>query len=1162
MAEYVWRNLSSSFSDPNDWFNYSEPENQNGYQVATVPPSILDSVAIDSNSSVLVTGTGTVASLAYYNLILDGDLTVNALLGGGNDYLTIGEGTSNSGSLLILDFTGGEDDVEDHLTVGEAGGDGTLEVAAGTTLYVDFASSSYVGLGNNSTGTVVADGSDTYLDLGTDAFFGVNGGSGVLDISNGATVNAEQIYFDISQSPSLTAEINVSGADSALDVYDVLGLGWGTGSATMSVTDGASVNFSQAEEFYIGNGTNSSALLILSSGTVTCATINGSILVGSMYIEAGGTVEGSGYIDSGIYNGGTIVAAGTLIISGGVTGYFYDEAGTIGPVQDGNMFIAPGLSELVIGGYVDGSQTIQFEGGTSGLPFIGGELVLGDISAFGGTISNFQQGDIIDLPSLALPSAPGSVGLEAFLDTSTGVLTIDETTYGSTSQLVGTLQLTGYTNDETFSFSSDGSGGTEITVGVPAPTVVTLAALDAITYLSKPISSTVDGYTIMDAASDNAGFLADAFQDGNQLVVAIRGTNPNNLYDLIKNLLADTSWVGGALGQASSNPNSILTTEVSDAAIFLNKVRKEFPNDTISITGHSLGGAVAQLLGYASGYTAVSFNAPGADQFETTLASVLAPVFTISDNVLGRPNENIRVYGDQVSLAGYAIGTQWTLKPPSANAPTWLNALSNHSLDTILSDLASSQNTAASASTLPYILAGAPDSPLPLSSLIQPATSIISGSTKIFGITFTVTVVAAIAAPIAAIAAAFYNIDPSGAFNYQLVGDASSPDFSGFSLPTYQGVATYDVSLLVNGVWQSTQSVLPNQIIQAPSGDTGIEYSALSGDGTPIGLPNGYIIDTAFSTAGTFDGTLTETVSCFVHGTSISIVKNGNGQNTPVEKLSIGDEIVTGSGKQKIKWIGKSDYDGRFIVGNHMMLPVCFKAGSITDNVPAHDLYVSPGHGMCLDGILIPAWRLINGVSVTQENSVERVSYFHIELDRHDIIYAENCPTESFFNGAETHRAAFQNGAEFAELYPDEQDFGTMCLPRVEHGFDLQAIQARIAKRAGIVDQRHELGVMRGFVEHAGICAGKIKVSGWVQDVGAPEIPVCIDVLANGKVVARELANIYRGDVRTAGWGSGGCGYEINVPFTSGVAHIEAVRTFDRTPLPNTIDAPPLDLCS
>ena len=47
------------------------------------------------------------------------------------------------------------------------------------------------------------------------------------------------------------------------------------------------------------------------------------------------------------------------------------------------------------------------------------------------------------------------------------------------------------------------------------------------------------------------------------------------------------------------------------------------------------------------------------------------------------------------------------------------------------------------------------------------------------------------------------------------------------------------------------------------------------------------------------------------------------------------------------------------------------------------------GHAACRDGVLIKAKDLINGSTIVQAERIETVEYFHIELDRHDVIIAE-----------------------------------------------------------------------------------------------------------------------------------------------------------------------------
>jgi hypothetical protein len=248
------------------------------------------------------------------------------------------------------------------------------------------------------------------------------------------------------------------------------------------------------------------------------------------------------------------------------------------------------------------------------------------------------------------------------------------------------------------------------------------------------------------------------------------------------------------------------------------------------------------------------------------------------------------------------------------------------------------------------------------------------------------------------------------------------------------------------------------------------------------------------------------------------------GGEVPVESLQIGGVVETAfSGPQRIKWIGRRDYEGRFIESNHRALPVCFKAGAIADGIPSRNLWVSPDHAICEGGVLIHAWRLVNGISIIQAASVEHVSYLHVELDAHDIIFAENCPTESFLDV--NCRQRFHNAAEFATLYGESKP-GITCLPLVQSGFHLHNIQQRIAKRAGIMLQASPPGTLRGNLDEI----NSIRLHGWAQDMAAPEEPVCLDIFVAGSHIGKVLANGYRSDLRAAGLGSGCHAFEFVLP--------------------------------
>ena len=71
---------------------------------------------------------------------------------------------------------------------------------------------------------------------------------------------------------------------------------------------------------------------------------------------------------------------------------------------------------------------------------------------------------------------------------------------------------------------------------------------------------------------------------------------------------------------------------------------------------------------------------------------------------------------------------------------------------------------------------------------------------------------------------------------------------------------------------------------------------------------------------------------------------------------------------------------------------------------------------MYLDGVLIEAKDLVNGVSIVQAERVEKVEYFHIELENHDVIIAEGALSESFID--DDSRGMFHNAHEYRVLYP------------------------------------------------------------------------------------------------------------------------------------------------
>jgi fibronectin-binding autotransporter adhesin len=248
-----------------------------------------------------------------------------------------------------------------------------------------------------------------------------------------------------------------------------------------------------------------------------------------------------------------------------------------------------------------------------------------------------------------------------------------------------------------------------------------------------------------------------------------------------------------------------------------------------------------------------------------------------------------------------------------------------------------------------------------------------------------------------------------------------------FDLP----VVTYDTAgsanLLAGNVLQIIENGGTATINLDPSEDFTGDFFHLAGDGS----------------AGTL---ITEdTAPCYCRGTLI-LTPTGE---VAVEDLAVGDLVETVWGEAKpIRWIGRRAYDGRFVAGNRAVLPIRIEAGAIARGLPARDLWVSPEHALYIDGFLVPAAQLVNHASITQAAGVERIEYFHIELDEHDIIVAEGMPAETFVDC--DNRGMFQNAGEYAALYPaDERPGWQFCAKRLGAGApELAAIREALWARA------------------------------------------------------------------------------------------------------------------
>jgi len=159
--------------------------------------------------------------------------------------------------------------------------------------------------------------------------------------------------------------------------------------------------------------------------------------------------------------------------------------------------------------------------------------------------------------------------------------------------------------------------------------------------------------------------------------------------------------------------------------------------------------------------------------------------------------------------------------------------------------------------------------------------------------------------------------------------------------------------------------------------------------------------------------------ACFTAGT---MIKTERGER-PVEDLSPGDRVMTRDhGMQTIRWAGRRTVAG---IGN--MAPVTFDAGTLGCSEP---LTVSRNHRMLITGtmaelvcggdeLLLSAKMLVNDRNVRHE-PCGFVTYVHIMFDYHEIIWANDCLTESFYVGDHAMKALDEaHATEVLAIFPE-----------------------------------------------------------------------------------------------------------------------------------------------
>ncbi|KUJ85121.1 hypothetical protein AVO45_17880 [Ruegeria marisrubri] len=149
----------------------------------------------------------------------------------------------------------------------------------------------------------------------------------------------------------------------------------------------------------------------------------------------------------------------------------------------------------------------------------------------------------------------------------------------------------------------------------------------------------------------------------------------------------------------------------------------------------------------------------------------------------------------------------------------------------------------------------------------------------------------------------------------------------------------------------------------------------------------------------------TSATICFAENTCILTPRG----EVPVQDLRVGDMVlVAGGAPEPIVWVGKTVR--RLEPGEQAARPIEIAAGAFGQGLPSRVLQVSPQHKILVSGAtvelhygvaeaLAPASGFVGLPGVRYVNEATEVTYYHILLRRHELLFAHGIASESFYPG-------------------------------------------------------------------------------------------------------------------------------------------------------------------
>ncbi|HUN39585.1 MAG TPA: Hint domain-containing protein [Acetobacteraceae bacterium] len=179
--------------------------------------------------------------------------------------------------------------------------------------------------------------------------------------------------------------------------------------------------------------------------------------------------------------------------------------------------------------------------------------------------------------------------------------------------------------------------------------------------------------------------------------------------------------------------------------------------------------------------------------------------------------------------------------------------------------------------------------------------------------------------------------------------------------------------------------------------------------------------------------------------------------DVPVETIAPGDEVaVVRDGievLEPVKWVGSLQVDPTRHSRPEDVAPIRIRKDAIAEGQPNADLWLSPEHCLIIDGRCMPVKYLVNGASIVSERNHPPLTYYHLELERHGILLANNTFAESYLDTG--NRDAFDDGEGVRQLYPtlevnpgSDRWLTAACAPLARVPDEVEPVWRKLAERS------------------------------------------------------------------------------------------------------------------